>query len=42
MEDSFDIHTIKIRVKLANVYSKPASLYEVRIDDNSVYVQITG
>lgn len=27
--------------QLANVYSKPASLYEVRIDDNSVDVQIT-
>ena len=26
--------------QLANVYSKPASLYEVRIDDNSVDVQI--
>lgn len=27
--------------QLANVYSRPASLYEVRIDDNSVDVQIT-
>ncbi len=26
--------------QLANVYSKPASLYEVRIDDNSVDIQI--
>ena len=27
--------------QLANVYSRPASLYEVRIDDNSVDVQIS-